>query len=171
MGLSAMPEIIPRREPSGRLQRPGAQERQNEANRRRFEQTIGFVAGQPHRRGDTSRMAESPVGRFIRDYALPRECYDAALEYARLLGMWGSIKGVPQLERHGGSGGEVSEKTVRRWGDDLKFWEGKIRDSAGDEGIVLVRKLSYFNEELAPRDDRQRAICALMALARAQGRA
>lgn len=171
MGLIAMPEIVPRREPNGRLQRPGAQERQNEINRRRFEETVGFVAKQPHRRGDTSRMAESPVGRFIRDYALPRECYDAALEYAHLLGMWGSVKGVPQLERHGGGGGEVADDTVKRWTDDLKHWEGKMRESSGDEGVDMVRRLAYFHEELAPGDDRQRAICALMALAKAQGRA
>jgi hypothetical protein len=63
------------------------------------------VAGQPHRQGSRSDMAESELGRFIlAELAAEKEderrpVYDAAINYFQLVFWWRRYKGIPLPHR------------------------------------------------------------------------
>lgn len=52
------------------------------------------VLAQPHRRGDSSDMADA-LGTFVRIYECGRECFEAGNEYYRLVYRWRVAYGIP----------------------------------------------------------------------------
>jgi hypothetical protein len=161
----------PRREKSGRRQRESrTAERLNELNRREAEKEMSLVKNQPHRKGSDSPLRESALGRFVHDYGLARELYDAGLHFAQVRGLWLAAINAPRDERHGGSGGEIDKETEDRWRDSVADWRKEMARAGGNEGRVAVEWLACDGLDLPANADRLKAISALMALGKAQGR-
>jgi hypothetical protein len=159
----------PHREPNGRRQR-STQDELNEINRAKAEAEQSLVLSQPHRKGDASPMAESPIGRFITQFAMERELYGAAVEYARIRGMWLSVIRAPRIEHHDGSGGDVSEELEHKWRDDTAEWRRAMVAAGGEPGARLVEWMACDHIDLSETSfDRPAAQVALRALGRAMG--
>lgn len=163
-----MPKIMPARR--GRPPK-STQAELNEINRAKADAEQAIVLNQPHRKGERSHMAESPIGRFILQFALERELYDAALEYARIRGMWLRIMGAILPEQHDGKGGDVSEELAHRWRDDVAEWRGAMMEAGGREGVSSVEMMACDHIDLSELPfDRQAAQVSLRALGRSMGR-
>jgi len=159
----------PQREPNGRRQR-STQDELNEINRAKAEAEQSLVLSQPHRKGDASPMAESPIGRFIIQFAMERELYGAAVDYARIRGMWLSVMGARLADSHAGSGGDVSEETAHKWRDDTAEWRRAMVIAGGERGASSVEKMACDHIDLSETSfDRPAAQVALRALGRAMG--
>lgn len=165
--------IMPaRREPNGRPQREStAQERQNEISRAQADAEIALVRSQPHRRGETSRLAESALGRFVLLYKLDEALYAAGMEYARIRGMWLSAMGAPRDERHGGSGGDLPMELVWQWRDNVAEWRKEMARVGGKNGAASVEYMVCDNMDFAGHMfETSPTIASLTALAKAMGR-
>ncbi len=168
----AAPQISPPyRELNGRRQREStAQDRLNELARAQADAETALVRSQPHRLGESSPMAESAIGRFVLQYALPRELFEAAMNYARVRGMWLSAMGAPRDERHGGNGGDLPMETVWKWRDDVSEWRKAMGDAGGKDGAAAIELMVCDNLDLTPNYDRLSAISALTALGKIMGK-
>lgn len=108
------------------------------AQKEAAEREIKQVANQPHRRGDSSKLAGSNLGNFIignfsaenclthdsklslEDYR--REIMDSCESYARVRWNWARAKGIPLSMSvawdFGGEGdGDKLEELVKKWGE------------------------------------------------------
>ena len=162
------PSIVPRRYPCGKLM--GAAERQNKANAMRAEEAQSVVLAQPHRRGNADVLCESPLGRFVLKYALPRELYEAGLLYATTRRMWlGGCWKAPIDEKHSGSGGDISEELSRKMRDDSKQWFIAMKEAGDWDGAMAVQTMA---DGYDPRADIivMNAIKALRALGKITGK-
>lgn len=162
----------PHREPNGRLQREStAQERQNEISRAQADAEMALVRSQPHRKGETSRLAESALGRFVLLYKLDEALYGAGMEYARIRGMWLAAMGAPREERHGGSGGDLPMELVWKWRDEVAEWRKEMARAGGKNGAASVEYMVCDNMDFAGHMfETSHTIDALMALAKAMGK-
>jgi len=90
------------------------------------------VLSQPHRRGDSSELRESALGRFIIDSGAGIECFHAADEYRCLVYKWQLATGihVPAWvrEEFGGSGEEMDEDRLKDWAEKIDDWNAKRKD-------------------------------------------
>jgi hypothetical protein len=162
----------PRREPSGRRQRPvGALAQQIDRERREAErQSAQAVAlAQPHRRGSDDPLCESPFGKFVLDKKLRRELVQAADHYADLVRLWRVAKGIPTDMNlsAGGSGDGPSTKTVRAWEREIEVIETALR-SCGWRSYLAVRHLVIDRREL-PDEEADCVKAGLRAVALALG--
>ena len=146
------------------------QQRLNDLQHEEIEREISLVRGQPHRRGDVSTLAESPLGRFVRDYGLPRECVAAGQEYAELRKRWRVIWGAREDEKRDGSGGDVPMESMVKWRKLIDEWNSAMIDAGGRDGFSAVDRLAVDGLELRPSDVRLDAIAALTGLAKSMGR-
>lgn len=159
------------REPSGKRQREStAQDRLNELARAQADAETALVRSQPHRRGENSPLAESAIGRFILQYALARELYDAAMHYLYIRGLWLAAIKAPRNERHGGSGADLELEAVKKWNNHLIEWQLAMKEAGGKDGLKAVNMLIYENIDLTPNFNRLNVISALTALGKTMGK-
>ena len=170
--MSEASEISPpHREPNGRRQREStAQDRLNELVRAQADAETALVRSQPHRRGEASPLAECAIGRFVLQYALARELYDAAMHYSYVRGLWLSVINAPNNERHGGNGNDMEMDEARKWRDALKEWRMSMKDAGGKDGATAIDLMIFENVELIPKYQVLDAISALTALAKSMGK-
>ena len=107
------------RHPCGKLKQPGAKER-SEIQARKARMEAEYVQNQPHRRDFAERdnpMLESELGRFCVRNRLRKELFDAALDWANTVRLYGAAWGAPQIENHGagGTGEGPSMATQAKW--------------------------------------------------------
>ena len=163
-----MPSLHPpRREPSGRRQR--TPQRIADAQKAAEESEMRVVLAQPHRRGNRSQLAESPLGRFVLAHSLDRELFDAGEVYAGLKRRYLAAWDTPLPDRLGGSGGDIDSETLRRWRELIDAWEQAMMDGGGYHGRLSVIAMA-FDRSTDVRIYPERAILSLKALATFQGR-
>jgi hypothetical protein len=161
----------PRREKNGRRERKPLAERLNELNRRETEQTIAVVKAQPHRQGSSDPLRESAIGRFVLQYAMEREVYDAALHYATVKGLYRSAINAPRDEHHGGGGGgEIDLATETRWKEDSAHWRWVMVDAGGKAAADIVDMMALDHKDPPLSFDRLAVMSALRALGIATGK-
>lgn len=140
-----------------------------EAQRAAEECEMRVVLAQPHRRGNRSQLAESPLGRFVLENKLDRELFDAGEAYAGLKRRWLAAWDTPLPDRLGGPGRDIDCETLAQWKQTIEAWEGAMMDAGGYHGRLSVIALA-FDRAVAVRIYTDRAIAALIALAKFQGR-
>lgn len=161
-----MPAISPpARYPCGK-RRPA--QRIADAQKAAEESEMRVVLAQPHRRGNRSQLAESPLGRFVLENRLDRELFDAGEAYGSLKRQWVSAWGAKMMERHGGAGGDIDCETLKRWKELIEAWEQAMMDAGGYHGRLSVIGMLARDESV--RIYPERAIRSLKALAKFQGR-
>jgi hypothetical protein len=162
----------PRREKNGRRQRDSrTADRQNEINRRHAEKEMSVVKAQPHRNGSDDPLLESAIGRFVRQYAMEQEIYDAALHYALIKGLYRATIGAPRDEHHGGGGGgEIDKATETRWKQDSKDWRRSMVDAGGEDAAKVVDMMALDHKDPPLSFDRLAVMSALRALGIATGK-
>lgn len=167
-----MPSILPvSRYPSGRLKKPRTLEKIAEAERAVAEANMLTVLKQPHRRGNRSQLAENPLGRFCLEHRLDRALYDAGDAYGTLRRKWAAMAGAPLPDRLGGNGGgDVTLEDWKKWGARLRAWEAEMKRAGGKDGLAAVVALLFDKPEPHCKIKPPKAINALLALAKAQGR-
>jgi len=134
------------REPNGRLQRMLEADRDR---RLRAGETF-TVMMQPHRRGDTGRECESPLGRFCLRNKLRSELYDTGIEYGGLVRQFFAAKGIPQPSSDGGGSGRgVSPEKAIKLKEELERLEKPIKRS-NPLGFSAVRDLTVHEREISP---------------------
>jgi hypothetical protein len=162
----------PRRERSGRRQRPSKTADIQAAQRKREEAEKSVVLSQPHRRGNTDQRCASKVGLYmltLQGHAgYVTQCQDAYDELRGIVRRWRMLKGLPDPEtskyREGGVG-DVDEAVISRlhgrWMDAVSY----VRAMAGNEEAVIVKTLC---EEYAvpPAGLERKTIRGLISLAR-----
>lgn len=154
------------RYPGGQLRKiADAQERLADAEKR-------VVMAQPHRRGDKSDLAESALGRFVRDHALRRELFDAALGWATTRQKWLGAMSAPRLrvvERTFGTGADVSFEVIEKWREADLEARAAMQRVAGRDGLAAIVRLAADDLDLRAGADPQVVIAGLLALAVHQG--
>lgn len=128
------------------------------------------VLSQPHRRGNRSQLAESPLGRFCLEHDLPREIYDAGEAYASIRRQWAAAWDAPLIDRLGGSGRDIEHDQLLKWRDLLAAWERAMRDGGGIQGCASAISLIVERSEIPIPIYPAEAKAALYSLARYQGR-
>jgi hypothetical protein len=127
------------------------------------------VLSQPHRRGEGSQLAESPLGRLILTTGLREECFEAATTYAATKRKYLTSWGARFLTTIRGSGNDTVMETIHRWRDETTAAESAMARAAGDKAAGLVDNLALHEIDATPRDV-ERLKRALLALAVHQGR-
>lgn len=162
-----MPTISPpARYPCGK-RRPA--QRIADAQKAAEESEMRVVLAQPHRRGNRSQLAESPLGRFVLENRLERELFDAGEAYAAMKRRWLAAWDTPLPDRLGGPGGDIDTETLTHWRELIEAWEGAMMDAGGYHGRLSVIALA-FDRDIGVRIYTERAIASLTALAKYQGR-
>ena len=134
------------REPNGRLQRMIDVDRE----RRILAGETITVLLQPHRRGEISQLAESPLGRFCLRHKLRQELYDTGIEYGGIVRQFYAAKGIPQPSSDGGGSGRgVSPEKAIKLKEELERLEKPLKRSS-PIGFGALRKLAVHEEEIAP---------------------
>jgi hypothetical protein len=114
------------------------------------------VLDQPHRRGDTSQLRESALGRFVLDHysdaRMARSVYDAGLAFADVVRRWRAARGVPSdvqlcagLSTHEGP----SAATVARWWAQICAVDTRLTYEVSPVALRAVRHL-VIDERDAP---------------------
>jgi hypothetical protein len=163
-----------RREPSGKLQRPNAQQRRDLARIKNMVEIDG-VCMQPHRRGaddPSHKWLECALGRYCLAHSLHHALFSAGQDYAALIRRWRAAKGVPTEDRIGvgGSGVGPSPRTVAKWEAEIEAIEQMLMRMDNLHGhFMAVRRLCVDDVDLfvtfAPF-----ATAGLLALANHMGR-
>ena len=137
------------REPSGKLQRPTAAEREA-ARLRREAGERATVLAQPHRRGNQDQLCASALGRHCLDHRLRRELFDAGEEYAETARRWRALKGVPVgLQAIGaGSGTEIADEAVKRLCARLESMRTAVTANGGVETLRALDRVALDHETL-----------------------
>lgn len=133
------------RSPNGRLRQPTKAEREAAAKTKEQE-AMQTVLAQPHRRGNTSQLCASALGRFCLRMKLQPALYEAGQEYAGLIRRWRSAKGVPDPEITGalGNGTGPTPEKVREWtAEILRIETNMLRSSR--EWYFAVRSVCIDN--------------------------
>lgn len=156
------------RYPCGKAKRPTAQQIAA-AQRAAEEAEMRVVLAQPHRRGNRSQLAESPLGRFCLALDLPRELFDAGESYACLRHRWRAAQQAPSQMRLGGTPVDVDLDQIRKWEDLLDAWERAMQDAGGWHGKISAMALA-MGEPPEIRIYVALAAKALLGLAKHQGR-
>jgi hypothetical protein len=128
------------------------------------------VLAQPHRRGDSSQMAESALGRFIINNKLRSECFDAGEQWATVKRKWLVAMGCRIPGGPGGSGADIPMELVHAWRDQCLEGEVAMQRAGGKDGLCSVVWMAFHHYDFAPGADPRLAIRALMALAVQQGK-
>jgi hypothetical protein len=157
------------RYPCGKAKKPTL-EQLAAAQRAAMEVEMQVVLAQPHRRGNRSQLAESPLGRFCEAHRCPREYFDAGEDYGAMKRRWRAAVGAPMIDRLGGNGGDIESETVRKWAELIKAWERAMLDGGGYLGRLSVISLIMDRPTIQPKIYTQEAKMALYALAKYQGR-
>lgn len=132
------------REPSGRVKRPTLA--QLKAARQSLEDAEkAYVANQPHRRGSTSDLAGTALGRFILATKGRPECYDAANEYATIKSKWLAAWSAPRNVVHGGNGSDIPMEIVQEWGRRIADMENTMILAGGISGLGWVEDLAVYD--------------------------
>jgi hypothetical protein len=146
---------LARREPNGRIQRPTMQQLTALAIAREDREKV-VVLDQPHRRGDTSQLRESALGRFVLDHyadaRMARSVYDAGLAFADVVRRWRAARGVPAIDRAGGglsTGVGPSAATVARWWAQICAVDTRLTYEVSPVALRAVRHL-VIDERDAP---------------------
>ena len=133
------------RTPSGRASRSkSTMQMLNEMNARKERDVLDFVANQPHRRGDDSKMAECPLGRFCKEYGLDDAVYQAALNYNDIRRRWRSAMGAPtnlRLNMPAMIGDGPSFDTVQGWAHRLASLRHAVVDAVGGSAWLAAETL------------------------------
>ncbi len=167
-----MPAIMPiRREPSGRPQRDNAA-KVKQAMEDRENAERAFVAGQPHRKGDGSQMAETECGRFIIRYGLDPACYAAAMKYWSLSWSYRRSIGahVPMRINHGGLMVHDAKDREQEWKDTIDGVVDAIQRECGP-GVVLPVNSLVLDDRLYPEPYHRLIARGLWAMAKQLGTA
>ena len=144
MGRAGRRRKLGPREPNGRLKRILAADR---------DRNVGIaemvtVLSQPHRRGDTSQLVESPLGRFTLRHRLDRPYYDAGIEYGAMVRHFHAAKGVPSIISEGsGSGAGVSPEKAKQLSDELQRIEPPLK-KLSYTGFSALRMLCVHEREI-----------------------
>lgn len=157
------------RHPCGKLKKPVAKTIA-EAQKAAEEVEKAVVLAQPHRRGEGSQMAESPLGRFCLQHKLRRELFDAGEAYATLSRQWASVWGAPMPDRLGGNGGDVPMEQAVKWKELLIEWDRCMESAGGYIGRLSVISLAVDLGNVPIKINPEKAKSALFALAIHQGR-
>lgn len=145
--------------PSGQLKQIQDAEREAGAKQQ------AVVLAQPHRRGETSQLAGSALGRFILLHRLRREYFDAAEHWATTKRKWLSISGAPMPDRPGGTGGDVPRELYASWVKADADASKAMEQAAGPAALAAVRALSVDDSDLPATYPAALPIKALAALA------
>lgn len=150
--MRGRPRKAGERHPSGRLKQP-------------TRDTLLVVLAQPHRKGETSQLAGSAIGRFILIHQLRSECYDAAEQWASVKRKWLSAMGAKLPVKTTGTGADIPMEVVREWRDqDAGAMAAMIR-YAGKQGFASVESMAVHDEDFRPGANPHLAKRALLALA------
>lgn len=122
------------------------------------------VLMQPHRRGEISQMAESPIGRFVLRFRLRDELFNAAMQWATSKRKWLSAMGAPMPDHPGGTGRDVDMRLVRKWRAEALDGENVMRSAGGCAGFNLVERMAFDVLDTMVVDPAP-AVAALLALA------
>lgn len=127
------------------------------------------VLAQPHRRGNTSQLCASALGRFCLRMKLQPALYEAGQEYAGLIRRWRSAKGVPDPEITSALGNGVgpTPEKVREWTTEILRIETNMLRS-GREWYYAVRSVCIDNVDPDASNEGY-AVEGLMELARLTG--
>ncbi len=157
------------REPSGKVQRPTAAEREA-ARLRREAGERATVLAQPHRRGNYDQLCATALGRHVLDHGLLRELYDAGEEYAQTTHRWRALKGVPVgLQAVGiGSGAEIADEAVKRLSKRLDDMRKAVVANGGAETLRALDRV-VLDHEWLPGAIAFRVTSALITLAEELG--
>jgi hypothetical protein len=118
------------------------------------------VLDQPHRRGDTSQLRESALGRFVLDHyadaRMGRTIYDAGQAFADVVRRWRAARGVPSDVRAGGGLSTTegpSAATVARWWAQITAVDSRLTYEVSAGALRAVRHLVIDEREtrLDPR--------------------
>lgn len=155
--------------PSGKLKAPTLA--QMTAAQKSVADAEKLVAlAQPHRRGNTSDLCGSALGRFCLAQALRRECYDAGLEYGMLKSKWRAAWGAPSDVRMGGSGRDIDMEVVRGWGTRITEMEAAMTRAGGVAGLGWVEEIAVNDRGIVLPYAIRLTHAALLALAVECGR-
>jgi hypothetical protein len=171
-----MPRGRPRKKdaeryPSGQLKRPSNIQQQADYEREKAQQERKLALSQPHRRGfPDNDMAGCALGRFVLQYRLRKELFDAAEEWANTKRKWLSVKGAPLPDKPGGTGADVPSEIVDKWAAEALEGEQAMMRAGGPGGLLSVVWMAFDGFDFAPGADVGQARAALMALAVATGR-
>lgn len=158
----------PARYANGRKKRASrAQDRLNEANAAETARILSTALSSPYRRGNADPLLESPIGRFVIQFALARELAEAALVYADVTGKWRAAICAPSPDRIAGNGGDPSEELIEQWEESLCDWRRALTDAAGKAGRIQLDSMILDLYEWSPRYDFQACSAGLTALAKA----
>ena len=139
-----------------------------------------YVLRQPHRRGDTDQLLESPLGRLVIRHKLAREYFDAATEYGGMVRCFyaakmpaGAMTGIPQLpgDDRVGSGNGVSQEKAVWLEKELKRLETPLK-ALSRRGFSALRMLAVHEKEIAPQAEHVAIVvlCELGSLLRKVGK-
>jgi hypothetical protein len=157
------------REPNGQKARPTTVEQIQAAAREREQREKMVVLSQPHRRGSTSQLAESHLGRFCEANHLRRELYDSGLEYGAMVRRWVKAKGGPLPDNIEGNGSGIPDsETVNRWEQRIIEMESAIVRAGGHKRAIY--SLCVIEEKPSLFVSKDYIIKGLLALAIECGR-
>lgn len=160
----------PHRFPGGQKKRPRTLQQIAAAERALAEAAMQTVLAQPHRRGNRSQLAESPMGRFCLTHGLDRALYDASEAYARLRRQWQAFAGAPLPDRLGGHEADVTIEDWKRLAELIAEWNRVMESAGGFHGRLGVVSLIFDRPEPTSRIYPGKVTACLYALAIHQGR-
>lgn len=146
--------------PSGQLKRPTLKDLEIIEQMKANEQKM-VVLAQPHRKGETSQLAASAIGRFVLKHNLARECYDAAEQWATTKRKWLSALKAPLPDKHIGTGNDITFEVVDAWkNSDFEAMQAMIR-YGGTSGLLAITWMAFDNKDIAPN---LKPICAIRSV-------
>lgn len=139
---------------AGRKRKAGPREKNGDLQRasRADRNATAVALAQPHRRGNTDQLCESPLGRYVANHRLGRACYDAALDFAGLVRHFYRLKGIPlpcgDGYRGSTSGLPPNPETARRITARLIRIERELA-AVSRPGLDAVKQLCVYEFETA----------------------
>ena len=157
--------LPPPREPNGQPRRLTTVEQIALAERDRAMREQQVVLAQPHRKGSTSQLAESPLGRFCEANHLRRELYDSGVEYGAMKRRWANYWNAPMADRiqGAGRGGLPIDEDARRWREWIEKAERAIVREHGD--LRAIQQLCVHELPVASWIGKSYIIQGLLSLA------
>lgn len=161
--------LPPGREPNGRTQRLTTVQQMELAAEAKRQREMSVVLSQPHRRGNTSQLSESVLGRFCQQNRLRRELYDSGLEFGAMVRRYDKYWDAPMADRIQGSGSGLPDDADKdRWKAFIEKAEKAIVDAHGD--LSAIRAMCVDEKPPSRWTGRSYIIKGLFALAVEIGR-
>ena len=109
------------------------------------------VLGQPHRRGDGSRMLADPLGRLVKASGWHPTCYDAGLMYGEIVRQCRRAEGHHVIGyRFDGCGGEpLEDETIDLYRAKVRIADAELRVAMPNLPGIMV-DLCYREMEPSP---------------------